>query len=129
MREKANRGWHFDPNHLTVRDVLIIVPIVLFLSVLGIVFASQVSHDTYIRWGGLGLVTAVMFAIFVYDSRALLRVRRFWIATVVLLTIHLAIWILFLSHVGEWKLAWFLIMILEAPALVYLRDWRGWIKS
>ena len=128
MQEKAKRGWHFDPNHLTMRDILIIVPIALFVVVLFVFFRSLVSHDTYIRWGGLGLDTAVIFAFFVYYSPGVRRAREFWILTVVLLTIHLAAWIVLLSHVDEWKLAWFLVMIFELPAFFYLRDWPGLIS-
>jgi len=77
MPMKVIQSRKFDANHLTVRDVLIIVPLVLGLSVFGIVFAFVVSDDTYIRWGGLAVDTAVLFAYFVNVSRQFLRNRRF----------------------------------------------------
>jgi hypothetical protein len=129
MHQNAKNGWHFDPNNLSMRDVLIIAPIVLVVSAAFIAFAFLVSGDTYIRWGGLGVNTAIIFAFFIYHSRKFLRARKFWFLTASLLTAHLVIWILLLSHIGEWKLAWFLIMVLEVPAFLYLRDWPGVIAS
>jgi len=119
----------FDPNNLKARDVLIIVPAVLFVSALFVAFAFLVSHDTYIRWGGLGLDTAVLFTFFLYHSRQFLRKQRFWLLTASLLIVHLAAWAALLSQVDEWKLAWFTIMVLEVPVFFYLRDWPGRISS
>ncbi|MDR3725561.1 MAG: hypothetical protein P4K86_00825 [Terracidiphilus sp.] len=118
----------FDPNHLTARNVLVIVPLILGISVLGVVFAFLVSDDAYIRWGGLAVDTAVLFACFINMSRHFLRSQRFWILTVCLMSLHLAGWIVFLMHVGEWKLAWFTAMALELPILLYLRNYPELIE-
>jgi hypothetical protein len=122
MPMKIIQSRKFDPNHLTARDVLIIVPLVLGLSVLGIVFAFLVSDDTYIRWGGLAVDTAVLFAYFISISRQFLRSRRFWILAACLMFVHLAGWIVILMHVGEWRLAWFIAMTLELPVFLHLRN-------
>jgi hypothetical protein len=119
---KITQSQKFDPSHLTARDVLIIVPLVLAVSVLGIAFAFFVSDDAYIRWGGLALDTAVLFAYFINISRQFLRSRRFWILTACLMFVHLAGWIVFLMHVGEWRLAWFTAMVLELPIFLYVRN-------
>ncbi len=122
MPMKIIQSRKFDPNHLTARDVLIIVPLVLGLLVPMIIFGSQVSHDTYIKWGGLAVDTAVLFVFFVNESRQFLKNRRFWLLTACLLIAHLAGWIVFLIHVGEWKLAWFTAMILELPVFLHWRS-------
>jgi hypothetical protein len=122
MPMKIIQSRTFDPNHLTARDVLIIVPLVLGLLVCAIVFASLVSHDTYIRWGGLAVSTTVLFAYFVNVSRQFLKTRRFWLFTACLVFVHLTGWIVFLMHVGEWRLAWFTAMILELPVFLHFRN-------
>lgn len=75
---KVIQSRKFDPNHLTARDVLIIVPLVLGISAVGIAFAFLVSHEAYIKWGGLAVDTAVLFTFFVNESRQFLKNRRFW---------------------------------------------------
>lgn len=120
---KASHRRRFNPNALTARDVLIIVPIVLCLSALGILFAFSVSSDVYIKWGGLTLDTAIVFALFVKYSRQFLRKRRFWGLTLVLLAVHLVAFILILTHVEEWKLVWFTPMAAELPLFLFLRNW------
>ncbi|MGA2809378.1 MAG: hypothetical protein ABSE87_14715 [Terracidiphilus sp.] len=125
---KITQSQKFDPNHLTACDVLIIVPLVLGMSVLGIAFAFSVGHDTYIRWGGLALDTAVLFAFFLNTSRQFLRRQRFWMLTVCLLPVHLAVGIVFLMHVGDWRLAWFTAMVLELPIFLHLRNRPNFIE-
>ena len=119
---KTLQSRKFDPNHLTARDVLMIVPLVLGLLISSIVFAFLVCDDTYIRWGGLAVDTGVLFAFFISRSRRFFRRRGFWILTTGLMILHLAGWIVFLTHVEEWRLAWFTVMILELPVFLYLRD-------
>ena len=125
MQEKAKNRRRFDPNNLTARDVLVIVPLVLALSACFIAFSFLVSDEVYIKWGGLGVDTGIIFGFVVYHSREFLRRRRFWMLTSAVLVLHLTAWIILLSNVGEWKLAWFGIMAFEAPAFLYLRDWPG----
>jgi hypothetical protein len=125
MHEKTTKGWRFDPNALTARDVLIIVPLVLVTLVLFAAFAFQVNHDTYIRWGGLVLNTAIIFGFFISYSSQYLRKMKFWTLTICFLTVHAIAWIIFLEHVGEWKLSWFSVMVFELPVFWYLRDRPG----
>jgi len=128
MPMKIIQSRKFDANHLTARDVLIIVPLVLGLFVSVIVFAFLVGDDTYIRWGGLAVDTAILFAYFIYVSRQHLRTRRFWILTACLMFFHVAGWIVFLMHVGEWRLTWFTAMILELPAFIHLRNRPNFVE-
>ena len=122
MPIKIAQTRKFDPNNLTTRDVLIIVPLVLGMLVVEIVFAFLISDDIYIRWGGLAIDTAVLFAFFIKASHQFLKTRRFWILTACLLLVHLAGWIVILIHVDEWKLVSFTVMALELPAFFYLRS-------
>jgi hypothetical protein len=128
MPMKTLQSRKFDPNHLTARDVLMIVPMVLGFLILSIFLAFLVSDDAYIRWGGLAVDTGVLFAFFINESRQFLRKRRFWILTACLLSLHLAGWIFFLMHVGEWRLAWFTAMILEFPMFLYLRNRPSFVE-
>ena len=90
MQAKAKSRWRFDPNALTVRDVLIIVPVVVVMFILSAVFASRVSDDVYIRWGGFALDTGVLLGFVIYYSRDFVRTRRFWIQLLSGLIVHLA---------------------------------------
>jgi len=112
----------FDPNVLSVRDVLVIVPVVVALIVLIIFFGLSVSHVVYIRWGGLALATLVLFGLFINDSREFFRKWQFWVLTVLLLAVHLTAFGIVLTHVGQWKLVWFMVIILEVPVLVFFRN-------
>ncbi len=125
MQVKTKTRRRFDPNALTARDVLIIVPVVVVVLILGAVFRSFVSHDAYIRWGGLALDTAVVFWFFISYSRQYLREPRFWALATSLLCAHLVAWIVLLMHVDEWKLMWFSVMIFELPLFFHLRDRPG----
>lgn len=114
----------FDPNNLTLRDIAIIIPIVFAILIVFILFRSFVSHETYIKWGGLALNTGILFGFLGYYSRAYFRQGRFWFLIVSLLGAHLAIFIIVLTHVNEWGLAWFwLTDLIEATAFLGLRQW------
>lgn len=119
---EMNHRRRFDPNALTVRDVLTIVPLVLVFVAVSIFFAFSVSDEAYIRWGGLTLDTAVVFGLFIKYSRQFLKARRFWGLTFALLAVHLVAFILILMHVEEWKLVWFTPMAVELPLFLFLRN-------
>lgn len=116
------RKHSFDPNHLRTRDVLVLVPTVIVLLVLAALFAGHVSHDTYIRWGGLGLDSAVLLGFLLFYNRNQLRSRDFWLLFACFTAAHSVFWIVLLEHVGEWRLTWFTVMILEVPVFLQLRD-------
>ncbi|HEV2134550.1 MAG TPA: hypothetical protein VGR47_09805 [Terracidiphilus sp.] len=104
-----------------VRDY--VVYILIAFAFLGMVFLieGRWGHDAFIRWGGLAGFTAVLFGYFITDSRQYFRERRFWILTAVLLSVHLTVFAFVLTHVEEWKLMWFMVMLFEYPVFVYLR--------
>jgi hypothetical protein len=106
-----------------VRDFVLYIAIGLaFVGVLIVVAQMGVSQDVYIRWGGLALNTAILFGYFIADSRQFFRRWRFWALTAVLLSVHLAGFIVVLTHVAEWKLLWFMVILFEFPVLVFFRN-------
>lgn len=119
---KANHRRGFDPNALTARDVLVIVPVIIGLFALSIFFAFSVSHEVYIRWGGLAIDTAVLFGLFINCSRQFFRKLQFWVLTALLLAVHLTAFAIVLTHVEEWKLMWFTVIVLEYPVFVFFRN-------
>jgi hypothetical protein len=105
-----------------IRDFVLYIAIGLaFVGVLIVIAQNGVSQDVYIRWGGLALNTAILFGYFIADSRQFFRRWQFWALTAVLLSVHLAGFIVVLTHVAEWKLLWFMVMFLEYPVLVFSR--------
>jgi drug/metabolite transporter (DMT)-like permease len=119
---KANHRRTFDPNALTARDILVIVPVVIGLFALSILLAFSVSHEVYIRWGGLALDTAVLFGLYINYSRKFFRKWQFWALTALLLAVHLTVFAVVLTHVEEWKLMWFTVMVFEYPLFIYARS-------
>lgn len=97
---------------------------VVALVLLRIAFMVEDSwgHEAFVRWDGLGGFTLALFGLFVCDSSKVLRKLRFWILVSILLILHLAAFALVLTHVDEWKLTWFMVMIAEYPLLLFLRD-------
>jgi len=79
------------------------------------------GRDAFIRWGGLLGFTVGLFGLFLGESDRYLRERRFWMLTIALLTAHLVAFAIVLTHVEEWKLAWFTVMAIEYPGFLFLR--------
>jgi hypothetical protein len=106
-----------------IRDFVLYIAISFaFVAMLIVVARTGVSHDVYIRWGGLALNTSILFGYFIADSRQFFLRWQYWILTAVLLSVHLAGFIVVLTHVQEWKLIWFMVMFLEYPMLVFFRS-------
>ncbi|HEY1498689.1 MAG TPA: hypothetical protein VGF88_03870 [Acidobacteriaceae bacterium] len=88
---------------------------------LGFFIEGHWGDDAFTRWGGLIVFTLGLFALFVSDSEKWLRRWRFWSLTAILLTMHLAAFVLLLTHVHEWRLTWFMVMVLEYPVFLAVR--------
>ena len=119
MTSHAQRAAHFRSR---VRDYVLYV--LIAFAFLGTVFVveGRWGHDAFIRWGGLAGSTSVLFGYFISESRDFFRERRFWILTALLLAGHLTAFFLVLTHVEEWKLMWFMVMVFEYPAFAYCRS-------
>lgn len=72
--------------------------------------------------GGLAAYTAAIFGIFIKHSRRYFRRRRFWLLTALLLAAHLTAFVIILTRIESWRLMWFVVMVLELPVLVFLRN-------
>jgi hypothetical protein len=119
MISSSQRAAHF---RARVRDFVSYIAIgFAFVAVLVAVARSSVSHDAFIRWGGLAFMTATLFGYFISNSMQFFRKWQFWALTATLLFVHLAAFAVILSHVDEWKLIWFTGMTFEYPAFVFFR--------
>jgi hypothetical protein len=94
----------------------------LLLLRIAFVVEDRWGHDAFIRWFGLALFTLVSFAVFVCDSERVLRSWRFWALSAILLALHLIGFWIVLTHVEEWKLSWFMVMVIEYPLFLFLRN-------
>ena len=107
-----------------LRDVGLYIAIGLGVAMVALVIAqSDISHEAFIRWGGLIVNTSVLFGYFIAGSRRFFRKLSFWALTTVLLSLHVVVFVLILTHVNQWKLIWFMVMVLEVPILLFSRNW------
>ena len=106
-----------------VRDFSVYIAIGLLVAATAwIVASTNLNLDVITRWGGLAANTALVYGYFIADSRSFFGQRAFWAVTSVALAVHLIIFAIVLTHVAQWKLLWFMVMLLEIPVLVFLRD-------
>jgi hypothetical protein len=86
-------------------------------------FGLYVSpHDTYIRWGGLVITIAVIFGGLIRESRRFHGMTSFWMLATIFVSLNLVIFGVILTHVREWRLPWFGVMLIEIPIFITLRD-------
>ena len=104
--------------------LLVLASILIAFALLWFGFAilGKWGEEAYDRWGGLTLFTLGLFALFVGDSEKFLRQWRFWAVAAVLLTGHLAAFAIVLTLVKEWRTMWFMVMVIEYPIFLFLRD-------
>ncbi|MDE3062706.1 MAG: hypothetical protein KGJ51_06555 [Acidobacteriota bacterium] len=118
----SRRFWQIDPNHLTVRDVLVLIPIVLLSFALIIGLNRWIGRPDSTKWGGLVLDTGVLFLFLIYKSKDFLLRKSFWMFVTLFFAFHLAVWITFLLHVEQWGLLGFNLMAFEVLPFFYFRD-------
>ena|ERR1035437_20028 len=111
---------------LRARDyfLLILLGVLIFFVGLKIAFVvlDKWGHDAYIRWDGLAGFTLGLFVLFIAESEKFLRKWRFWLLVAILLAVHLTGFAIVLTHVEEWRLTWFMVMVFEAPLFFFLRN-------
>lgn len=112
--------------HHRARNFVLYASVSIFIAFVGLkltfVVQDRWGHDAFIRWGALTAFTLGLFALFIGDSEQLLRKARFWALAAILLVVHLAAFTILLTHVPEWKLMWFMVMVPEYMAVVFARD-------
>src|SRR5258705_320047 len=88
---------------------LALIAIAVFVSVrTGIVIPS--------RWFGLCFWTGFLIWILCRQYRSNLRQTSFWVAFLILLTLHVAVFAVVLQRYPEWRMAWFpIVAIVEIP--------------
>ena len=94
----------------------------LVAAIAWIVASTHLSLEVITRWGGLAANTAVVYGYFLANSRSFFRQRAFWAITGTALAVHLVIFAIVLTHVAQWRLLWFMVMLLEIPVLLALRN-------
>lgn len=107
------------------RKVDFILYMLIGTAIVGLAFVLAYLHVgsfSVIRWGGLGVGTAIVYGGFIYYSRSFFHKWLFWAGAATALLLHLAAFITILLKVIEWKLPWFMVMVLEVPVLLFLRD-------
>jgi hypothetical protein len=106
----------------TLLFALLCVVIVIVQLKIGFVVLDRWGDDGFIRWGGLAVFTLGIFGLFIGDSQKILRKGRFWVLVAILLVGHLTVFAIVLTHVEEWKLTWFMVMAIEYPLFLFLRN-------
>ncbi len=106
---------------LTPRQRVAIWVGIAALSIVFFVFGIFVSHDTFIRWGGLIVYTLALYGFLVYDNLRFVRNRRFWKLISIFLIVHFVVFVAILRSAVEWRLPWFFVMILEFPVFNHFR--------
>jgi len=100
----------------------------LLLATAAVWFASssigQGKTDWVPKWGGLILNTAILYGYVVKESKPFWHAWGFWLATVAVLVIHLAIFSFLFHENDHWSVLWFLLMYpIEFPVLLMASDW------
>ena len=91
-----------------VRDLLIYILIGVAVATGGYWIALQnVSEDSLVKWGGLGVNTLALFGWVIKQYRRFWRNTVFWATIGTLLIIHTAAFYLILENVPQWRMAWF----------------------
>lgn len=116
----TSRSQHRVRNTLLI--ILISFPIAFALLGIGFVVIDRWGHDAFIRWDGLAGFTIVLFGFFIGDSEKVLRQWRFWALFAILLVVHLTAFVIVLSRVEEWRLTWFMVIVVEYLPFRFLRD-------
>lgn len=122
MDSGTQRAKRTQKTKSSILFVLFCVLIALGIVGLSLFVGFRWGPEIFLRWGGLTAFTLVLFGLFVGDSEKFLRKRRFWLVTTVLLAGHLAAFIVVLTHVQQWKLMWFMVMVIEYPILLFSRN-------
>lgn len=107
-----------------LKDFALYIAIGVIVVAVLLLAGGKWNHGAFIKWGGLALNTSGLFGLFILRSKPFLRKQAFWAFTVVCLALHLVGFAVLLVNVEEWRLTWFMVMALEYPVLLMIRDRR-----
>ena len=105
-----------------LRDYVLYILIGFVLTGAGMAVELKLGRADFIRWGGLTVYTAILFGLFIQESKQFVRVTRFWILMAALLVVHLTAFVILLLLIKDWRLMWFMVMAFEYPVFLYLRS-------
>jgi hypothetical protein len=105
-----------------IRDYALYTVIAFAFVGMAFVIQGKWGHEAFIRWGGLAGFTSGLFGYFINESRQYLRSQTFWVLIALLLIVHLVAFVILLVYMEEWRLMWFMVMILEYPGFIYSRN-------
>jgi len=92
--------------------------------VLGLIWSAKydISDDSFAKWGGLAIFTPALFGWVIKQTRKFWQSRVFWMSLGTLLVIHVAAWIAILRSLAHWRLAWWVLTLVEVPLIGIARD-------
>ena len=77
-----------------------------------------------LRWGGLGLNTALLYGYVVKGARPFWKAWAFWSTIVGVFSLHLLFFVVVLQRIEHWSAVWFLLMYpVEVPLIAIVSDW------
>jgi hypothetical protein len=96
-----------------LRDFALYILIALTIG-LGAIWSADrfegITHEAFLRWGGLGINTLLLFGVAIWNHRHLASRFRFWTVIGALLVAHLCFFVFLLFRTVEhWTLFWFVI--------------------
>jgi hypothetical protein len=104
------------------KNLVLLVAIVGIFMAVAAFFRVEVSHDTYIRWGGLILTVTVIFGILVRRSPKFYHLTSFWILVAIFVSLNLVAFGALVTSVLDWRLPWFGLMLIEVPVFISLLE-------
>lgn len=91
-------------SRVQARNLVLLFAIVGVFMAVAAFFRVEVSHDTYIRWGGLILTVSVIFGILVRKSPEFYYLTSFWILVAIFVSLNLVAFGALATTVLEWRL-------------------------
>jgi hypothetical protein len=82
---------------------------------------SHISQRAAGQWLSLVLFTGILYGAFIAYNRALFQTPAFWFLVVVLLSAHIAVFVILNRSMDQWRPIWNAVMFLEVPILDLLK--------
>jgi len=124
-----SRGSNYEPQWVArrIRDFAVYLLIALLIA-LGLVWYAYNSdgtkNDLIARWGGLIVNTVILYGYVVKEGRPFWHAWGFWLAIILVLSLHVLVFSVIFQRVEHWSVIWFLFMYpVEIPVLAIVCDW------
>lgn len=104
------------------RDLVLYVTISLAFMFLAVVLGrSNLSLKVSGQVLSLVLFTGLLYCSFIAFNRQMFRVWTFWLLTIVMISAHLAVFLIINLRVDHWRPLWNGLMFFEIPILDFLK--------